>query len=602
MSDPEKQQPSPPVPPSQTAVDLAVAAIPIVLFAAVSAMRRPASSMVIFAVCAAIACGLTLARAATRGRLTAAIESLKVVLQSREAWLVAAVLLAHAVCKLPFVGLVPRWDSGQYAVMLFTAMDTYSGTLASFFSDFRFAGHPSHAMGLYWAIGQFIAPFGYSIINAQNLLLSLFAIGCFAWLVRALFPTHAMLDRILLVASYAFQPLFFACGLGPNVDLGICSFLTFALAAYANARPGLFTMAGFYLCFSKETGFLLYGGLVVLAGVAHLLNRRPITPRDRGVAWLACLPLAAYLLFHFLAAPSSWTEKALDWNNASFLTFGYHTKTFFTVLAEGLVLNFLWIPTLFWLALGLLHLTGRRAGVSPTLVRIAAILFAGFLAVNCLYINYLNPRYLLGLVPLSLVLFGHALHAVVADARARLLVLSAFVLLSFGQVWVTIDPVSRLVFGTMDIGAGSLLAIDRGGQSIVDGQVYNAQFAGIARIYERLNSRIFRDGRRPIVLVGLNHAYAYYYNCCWVNDRTFRYTYHAERGFQPLLTAVEKLTPENAPASAVYAAMPWLEDTQKTLEQVERLYRVEDRFVLEKRGYRVTVYELARIEQPLNAE
>jgi hypothetical protein len=194
------------------------------------------------------------------------------------------------------------------------------------------------------------------------------------------------------------------------------------------------------------------------------------------------------------------------------------------------------------------------------------------------------------------------LHAVVADARARLLVLSAFVLLSFGQVWVTIDPVSRLVFGTMDIGAGSLLAIDRGGQSIVDGQVYNAQFAGIARIYERLNSRIFRDGRRPIVLVGLNHAYAYYYNCCWVNDRTFRYTYHAERGFQPLLTAVEKLTPENAPASAVYAAMPWLEDTQKTLEQVERLYRVEDRFVLEERGYRVTVYELARIEQPLNAE
>lgn len=579
---------------SQTAVDLAAAAIPVVLFAVLSAMRRPAWSMIAIAVCGVIACGLTLARAAARGRLAAAFASPRASLRSREARLVAGVLLAHAVCKLPFLGLVPRWDSGQYAVLLFTAMDTYSGTLSSFFSHFRLAGHPTHAMGLYWALGQFLAPFGYSIINAQDLLLSLFAIGCFAWLVRALFRSHALPERILLVAGYAFSPLFFACGLGPNVDLGVCSFLTFALAALANGRPGLFAMAGFYLCFSKETGFLLYGGLVVLGAAAHLLGRQPITAKDRAVAVLACLPLAAFLLFHFLSTPSSWTERAMAWNDSTFLTFGYQTKTFFTVLAEGLVLNFLWIPTLCWLAWALLRLTGRRAGGSPAPVVFAAVLFAGFLAVNCLYINYLNPRYLLGLVPLSLVLFGHALHVVFADMRARLLVLAVFVTLSFAQVWATIDPVSRLVFGTMDIGAGSLLAIDRGGQSMVDAQVYNTQFAGIARIYERLNARIFRDGRRPLVLVGLNHAYAYSYDFCWVDNTTFRYTFRAERGFLPQLTAVEKLTAENAPASAVYAAMPWLEDTQKTLEQVRRLYRVTDRFDLEERGYLVTVYELAR--------
>lgn len=592
--------PDRPSPPSQEAIDVAMAALPIVLFTVISTALRPTWSMTVAAIATAFASGRILARAAACGWLHAAAAHVPALLGGREAIVVGWLLVAHAAFKLPFVNLVPRWDAGQYALMLFGAIDAYTGGLGDFFVRFRLADHPTHAMSLYWALGQFLMPFDYRVVNVQDLALSLFGIACFASLVRGLFPASGILERALVVSAFAFQPLFFAGGLGPNVDLGICVFLIFALAAYVHGRAGLFAMAGLFLCFSKETGFLLYGEFVLLAGLTHILNRRPVVQVTRRVALIGCAPLVAYLLYLIVSARSAWTERAMGWSNSGFLTFGFQAKNFFTVLGEGLLLNFLWIPTLACLAAclvtGLRRPRWRRSGAGHDAVLIAAMLFASFLAINSLYINFLNPRYLLALVPLSLVLFARSLQVLLPDERPRTAVLAVFVLLSFGQVWATLDPVSRFFFGTMDVGNGTLLAIDPGGQSMVDAQVYNAQFAGIARIYERMNRRIFRDGRRPIVLVGRNHSYAYYYNCCWVDEQSLAYTYRPGRGFMPTLMLVDQLAPNIVPRKAVYVAVPWLEDTERSLARVRRFYRVDASEVFAASGYRVTVYDLEPLE------
>lgn len=586
-------------------MELAVGLAPIALFLDVWLLAPTKATAPALTVALAIAlsgaCATLIGAACWRER-RALVERAREHLRRRETQLIGGLLVMHAAIKLPYLDLVPRWDAGTYFGAVVEAAAHFDGTAASFASSFRFFDHPTNAVGAYWAMAQLVAPMNFALINVEDLLLCLLTLAAFASLVGRLFPNNGPIERVLLVAAFAASPLFFASSIGMNADLGMIAFFTCALAALAAERPVLLAASGLYLCFSKETGFLLYGAL--FGGAA--LARAKEALRDKRVlvaGAVALTPILAYQLFHAVMPKNHWTADSFKCDSGGLYCFGFSDAVFFRVLGEAVVLDFAWIPTLAWLAYLLRSVVARKT-LAPAekretvvLVRIALLVFGSFLLVNCLYKNFINPRYVVALVPVTLIVFLYALNRHFSAERTRLALLSTFVLLSLAQIWWTVDPVSRVAFGTFDGGDSRLLDVpgpSQPHQSRCDGMAYNAQYAGVARLYEQMNHRVFAGGRRPIVLFGMDHPWVLFYNRLPIDAATLDFTFHGERAFAPMMAAVDRVTPANAPPFIVYAAIPWLDDTDAMLKRLTQIYRVTNDYRLSSSGLALHVYELGR--------
>ncbi len=531
---------------------------------------------------------------------------------------------AHVVAKLPYLDAVPRWSTGIYYELLARAVYTLDFSAHDLATTYRLASHPSHAYSMYLAVGQLLAAgwsraglptpasLSYVAANVQDLVLSATAVWCFWLLVVRLFPVFPRAQAVLLTLCFAFNPLVFAHGLGPNTDLPITVALIVALTAFAVDRPVLVAFAGLWMCFSKESGALMYGelwGLLVALYVvqrfgppwrkldASLLVRRVLIP---------LLPLVVYVAYLRSTSPLTWVERSSTWNDKAdpvlSPAFGLSSFQFETGLVSALLHNWNWIPTLAFFALLAKRQMWPRIAPRSTdertasLLRAIAWLFAFNVAFACLYIKDNHPRYYAPLIPLMLVLFYYALSELVASIRARTVALALFFAVSFAQIWASLDPVGNAIWGTFAIGDRKVMLVQRGLQGQADGMVFNAQHQAVSRLYTRLNKVVFGGGQRPTLIFGIDHAWVINYALSGLrlSERTAEYTYEERGSFVPDTRTIGQIDATTAPAHAVYVALPWLENPSVTLQKLQQIYRLNGEKVIADGGYFITAYELAR--------
>ena len=156
-------------------------------------------------------------------------------------------------------------------------------------------------MGLV-ALTQLPSPGSLPAIVAMNLALAMAALAAVASVLRRLMPGERFWpERALLVTIVAVHPLLAATLLQLNPDFGVWVFFALSLAALVWRRYWLAGAAGLLLCFSKETGALIYCAAVAL----HLLFRLreaggTAGERVRSVGRAAApagLPLVAFAAF-----------------------------------------------------------------------------------------------------------------------------------------------------------------------------------------------------------------------------------------------------------------------------------------------------------------
>lgn len=419
------------------------------------------------------------------------------------------ILIAMCWCfvtRIVQFGDMPRWDSMTYYKALYKACENFNFTFSQYWNAFALAAHPTRGYASLVAIGEFLFPRKYVGVMWVNLVLTLFATVCFykmlrkilrkcSWIYCTLATCIAFSTSMFLGTFSYFQP-----------DAGIPYMMIFALYFYMERKYILMCFFMLVLIQTKEVGILAVGGIVMGAFLWRMVKGKEKTIVKRFIGFfreplgvislLGAVVGAAYLVIRFKNGVQMWSYgKDLSPYMSTFsfqpVFIGFKMKQFF-------LLNFNWLlwsgnVALFILALKRTFVSrkaGRKMENSGELLCIIACV-AGVMALfYSLYITFVLPRYQITIDFCAGVLFAILLPLAVPKLRARNIVAAAVGILVFIQAYVTIDPVSKFAFETIDTGNGKIICenILMGGHER-DYTVYNHQF----NYYDKALDSILRE-------------------------------------------------------------------------------------------------------------
>ncbi len=404
----------------------------------------------------------------------------------------------------PERGYVPIWDGRVYANC---AVEAAANGLS--IESLRCAGHPSQGYAFFLAFSQSIRLGDVSLMLLANMLLGLLALACIRVSLDRVFPSkeHARsLDLVTLVC--AVHPVLLSTLVQPNVDFGVYVFFFASLAALLSGQLGWAAMAGLFLCFSKETGVLVYGLMIGLEA-AFRFGHGGGTPAERfqrvlplSVTFAPLVAFASHVVWWDAAHAQSavwkhqWQKGTLD----GFSFFDLSDPIFVSYAAGIFVLGFMWVVSA--IIAGDLVVAGVRTarrqadrpvpGADPRALGYVTVLAAVLTYSLTSFRTWSNLRYFALLYPLLILLVFAALVRLGVAARLRTAALVALAGLFLFATYRSADPVSRAVYGTFSIGdremyrMASITGEFRGPGR--DQLVYNLEFTG----YHHVQNALFR--------------------------------------------------------------------------------------------------------------
>jgi hypothetical protein len=422
----------------------------------------------------------------------------------------------------PERAFVPIWDGNVYLQCVVDA--ARSGLNVH---SLRCGGHQSQLyMGLL-ALTQLPRPGNLTAIVAMNLALAMAALAAFAAILRRLIPgENFWVERALIVTILAVHPLLSATLIQLNSDFGVHVFFAMSLACLVYRRYWLAAAAGLMLCFSKETGALIYFVALGLHLLFRAMEERGSTiDRVKSLAREAApalLPLVAYA--GFLAWWSATQQSYAVWNQgmhehpiAGMRWFDFDDVILRSYAAIILVLGFAWIPTaaiLADVAVGAARAARRLGdrslpGVDVKLAGYLAALTAMLVYLLTVYRTFNFPRYFAVLAPLLMLAGFVSLVRMGAGPRVRRVVLAVTGAVLFSANHASWDPVSRRLFGTLSIGESSVYDVSGIAHAFrmtnIDHLCYNLQFTGFHWALSAMYAAIKPTASTTIVFARSNH-------------------------------------------------------------------------------------------------
>ncbi len=386
--------------------------------------------------------------------------------------------------RLPMIGLMAaalilaiepgriqlRWDGALYEQAC-RGMDIHS------LSSIGAYGHLSQGYGsLFCLLNHIIGDAGLTLA-VMNIALYLCSIVGFFLLIRHLVPGKKEITYLLGTAVYAFSPFTLGMVNYYSVDyVTLCLFVWVCYFAFTGKWIYHFLVSVVFV-FTKEPAIVTYGGFCAGMVAAGLL-REGSTAREKLTRMLRHLEYYSMLLIGVLWIVMYRLLGGWSGGEGAFLPSLNYVADKLKVLY---VLNFNWLMVFAALAGGILLLSGKkrkesggeegktaRAGwVIPLLCSLAAFtLFSiAFQTVN-------HARYAAS-APVILYLLAFALGAGQLREAVGGVVTAAVAVLMLFSSYLTIDPVSRACFQTVDIGNRTMLTT--GSAAAGDGMIYNKQ-------------------------------------------------------------------------------------------------------------------------------
>ena len=533
--------------------------------------------------------------------------------QASRGRLVAVGIAAAAMTVMlwPHLGYVPLWDGDVYAACV---MDAAFGGISV--ESLRCAGHPSQGWAAVLALPQLFSPGNIVLLHATNLVLGIVAVAAFRVVLDRVFPDKALARELDLVAiASAVHPVLLSTLLQPNIDFGVYVFFFVALAGLLTpGRTGtaVAIAGGTLAVFSKETGVVAYG-FAVLAVLGIEVARAGIPFRSQLGAVARRAAVLALPIVFFGAHVAWWNTTQTDaaiwkhgWQQSPAEGFKFFdlSDPVFVSYAAGLgVLGFMWVAWLpvAWDGLAGLARMARRsatrvvAGADPRTLVAITVMTVGLTYVLTSFRTWSNLRYFALLYPLFLLLMYASLHRLGARTRLRHAVLGVVIGLFVLASYRSVDPLSRVVYGTFDAGARTMYRMasitgefDGPGR---DQLVYNLEFAGYHHVQDALYARM-----RPTAATVIAAPRPVRWNI-WspLQAATFRRTMRRDSVVTPVYgDEVDVAT--RRPADAWFLEFSNRSYADKTLEMLLSRYRVTDSIVVVSHGQRLVARHLVRQE------
>ena len=517
--------------------------------------------------------------------------------------LAAGILVAAALATTALVwrhaDFVPIWDGRIYADCV---IDAASRPFA--LEALRCAEHPSHAYVGVLAALQRLDPGNGALLIGANFLLFALASLAFHRLLGRLFSGEGQApERALLTFGFAVQPAFVASIIQPGLDFGVLVFFVIALWAAVEDRLVALGIAGIFLCFSKESGVLVYAMLAGALAVVHLARAggSPV----RTMARLAPLIAPPVLFVAYLWWRSLDPSRAVLWNGSeqhgllsqfvslrldSFLA-SYAALMF--VVSFGWVMSVVVAADLLEGARRSLRRLASRpmADANPEGVLLCSLLLAGCGYVLSRYTTYSNLRYFLPVYALLPIAFYAALLRFQWSVPARRAILTVVGVLLLASNVRTLDPVSRAIFGTFDAGGSRMLRITSlSGECCGFGRdqlVYNLQFAGL---HDAQNA-VLRDNPVGAGATYSMDPFADWHVWSQVDAATGRRTLRRRNSVIPREVNAGYLRQDTPPDRVIYLDFPNVDDAA-ALAFLARFYDVSPATRSAARGVAIDVRHL----------
>lgn len=565
-----------------------------------------------------------------------------------EKFLVGIILLAFFTIRCFYLDTVPRWDAASYWGALMSAVNatlhlsSWTQLPRIILDTYNAFGHPS--MGYYGllVLGQLYDFPNLFMLNMTNILLAMLSIFSVYKILRWFLPEDRYLAEVLIATTmYALEPLFFGCSIYLNTDFPVLVFFTTSIACLLYGRYGWFTISSLFMIFSKEPGVMFWastvGGVFLYSswlflqnwrkGISFNLSRLLPPFRDSnssiwsGIFCLICLllPGVAFKLFSIAQRGAMWvggTGFKFDSNGMN--CFGFNQRLMANRAGEIFVLDFHWITTLL-VVVALLIGLGRffeirrnsstsiyQAGRSLPANRLWGLLpivctFLIFVAFNLTYITYIIPRYVVPSGFFLILFVVLALQFATNSRKIRIATLTVICVLFTIQTFRTIDPLSKLAFGTAPFNNHKILQIDSPGEAVGNGFVYNSEFTAVDKLFNLMQKAIPLEADTQIIAWNRDNWYPWFYmGGVFVDPKTLNRTIDWRNTFHYNVTDFSELYTKPLPTNAIYVYMPWLSvfsNEEAELAQLRAIYQVSEVTEVGYQGYSIRFYRLTRLAQ-----
>ena len=478
--------------------------------------------------------------------------------------------------ELLFIHDNPTWDAAANFRSLVIASKQLSPFFLNFLDVFNWYGHPVHGYGSYMAIGQFFFPGSNEVMHVQNILLGIIALFSFYRILTSHFSIKsaiAALSTFLL----GINPLFISLSNSTNLDYPALCFFIIALSCLLSDKFILFTFFSIMALFSKEISIILFGQLYLAALIVYFIQKKRIWTKSLTYLFIPFIVFGIYL---YLSNGRVWEANYYLVPKQPFV---FDKKLILVRLFEVFVLNFNWLLMVIIILGGIFHFFKMKKIVPiGSNMAIMSLTFLFFLCFMLPYNTFTHPRYIGVTLPFIFVFFAVSMNSLNIKSSLKTAFLCIFGVLLAISIFLTIDPLSKEVFGTYTWGKYKILSIGDTIQSRCDSMVYNMQYVMIGRLFKKF-TEVERPKSDSIIYVNMS-ASLYYREGKWLIQFFSSI---------PIYSLEEWQTYRSNDAS-YYLELPWIPFTDEKINKdiIKNNFVIKKERTINLNGYWMKYYKL----------
>lgn len=384
-------------------------------------------------------------------------------------WELVGLIFLFILFSCETLNTITRGDSNIYYTYLQNAKswDLSFNTI----SLFKLGGHQSIGYTIWGLLGAYLSPntpLGIRIVNIIMVCVSILALYC---ILEKLLPLKTYKRVVLFLATclFAFNPIVLGTIYDINLDLPALCFYLWALYSLLYNKKIFLFFSSVFLLFSKETGIILllgivFGWVVTQLYMAYINNKKNFWKNPDH--WqICCMTVPCIIMVLTLCFSSLWRQDRMSAKNNTqkqpMDSFGINFDNTIIKLKELFCLNFAWIFSLFILiCIVALLLQKRRFKANKNIIIQSMpilVSFAMFVSFQFVYITYSRIRYIVAYLPGFLFVFLFLI-IITYSPKQAIAILSITTILLLCECFYTLDPVSRQLCDTIDIGCTRIIS------------------------------------------------------------------------------------------------------------------------------------------------
>ncbi|MBD5134537.1 MAG: hypothetical protein HDT39_01030 [Lachnospiraceae bacterium] len=393
------------------------------------------------------------------------------------------------------------------------------------------AGHTSQGYTIFLMLGEFLTPNNVIGVRIIHCIMALITIYCFYGIIDSIFLDRDKIEKALYTSLFALSPMMLSVIGEINTDFPLLCFLTWMVYCGIKKRYILQSFCGILLCFSKETGCILYGFYIIGIVLFRLIRNRNIKKILLPDLCLMTVGGILWIINYLASENKGWANSISQSSGADTnIKAGYKLNSvaiykdyILQKFKQMIYINFNWIlyalilAFIFYAIYKGIKFIKKKIIIEGEIMLGIVISFLSFLAYNSIYITYNHYRYLL---PFSFfVSFGAVISIAVifnkSNIRKIVSVIIIFILLASN--FYTFDPISKSIFmtegtGRSDILIPSTISLDRNNNIVINGKhdyhttiintsaMYNMECSHLSKCFDKTLEKINYDSDTLIIM------------------------------------------------------------------------------------------------------